>query len=378
MNKKEFLSLGLMTGTSMDGLDLSLIKTDGYNEFSSIFNKYYEFDEKLHQELISLRQMLKNQGDLKKYFETINSLDREITLFHSKKIRDLINQYNIDLIGFHGQTIFHSSKDRISKQLGNGKLLSQITKTLVVDNFREKDILNNGQGAPLSPIFHKVISGNLKNLNKISLPTNILNIGGISNITKIYEDKNNKKLDFLALDIGPGNCLIDNWIRKNSHKKYDKDGLIAKTGKINYSTLNQAIENFSNISYGESLDVNDFDISFAKGLSFEDGCATLTEFSAHLIAKGIEYINKKDNNFTKNNLVCGGGRKNIFLIDAINKNLNDVKLENIDQYGFDGDFIESQCFGYLAVRRFLNLPISFPSTTGCNIPTIGGTINKNF
>ena len=378
MNKKEFLSLGLMTGTSMDGLDLSLIKTDGYNEFSSIFNKYYEFDEKLHQELISLRQMLKNQGDLKKYFETINSLDREITLFHSKKIRDLINQYNIDLIGFHGQTIFHSSKDRISKQLGNGKLLSQITKTLVVDNFREKDILNNGQGAPLSPIFHKVISGYLRKLNKISLPTNILNIGGISNVTQIFEDKNNRKLDFLAFDIGPGNCLIDSWIRKNSHKKYDKDGLIAKSGKVNDLILNQAIENFSNISFGESFDVSDFDISFVKGLSLEDGCATLTEFSAYLIAQGIKYINKKNDNFTKNNLVCGGGRKNNFLIDAINRNLKDIKLENIDQYELDGDFIESQCFGYLAVRRFLNLPISFPSTTRCNLPTIGGTINKNF
>ena len=378
MKKKEFLSLGLMTGTSMDGLDLSLIKTDGYNEFSSIFNKYYEFDEKLHRKLINLRQRLNSHEDLKKYSDDLDSLEREITLFHSKKISNLTKKYNIDLIGFHGQTIFHSSKERISKQLGNGKLLSQLTKTLVVDSFREKDILNNGQGAPLSPIFHKVISRHLKKLNKISLPTNILNIGGISNVTKIFEDKNNKKLDFMALDIGPGNCLIDSWIRKNSHKKYDKDGLIAKTGKIDYLILNQAIENFDNISYGESLDVSDFDISFAKGLSLEDGCATLTEFSAYLIAKGIDYIDKKDNNFTKNNLVCGGGRKNIFLIDAINKNLKNAKLENIDQFGLDGDFIESQCFGYLAVRRFLNLPISFPNTTGCNMPTIGGTINKNF
>ena len=185
-----------------------------------------------------------------------------------------------------------------------------------------------------------------------------------------------------AYDIGPGNCLIDEWTRHNTKKNFDYNGEIAKSGKVNKLILNQAIENFNLESFNKSLDVKDFDISFVKGLSLEDGCATLTKFSAHLIAKGIENINNQNNCLTSNNLICGGGRKNSFFIKCINdeilKNKDRNKLENIDEYNFDGDFIESQAFAYLSIRTFLKLPISFPNTTRCNSPTIGGTINKNF
>ena len=380
MKKKEFLSLGLMTGTSMDGLDLSLIKTDGHDEFSSIYNKYHEFDDKLQKNLISLRDKLITFEDVKRYSEELDFFEREITLFHSNKVNDLIKKYDVDLVGFHGQTIFHDSKNRISKQLGNGKLLSQLTKTLVVDNFRQNDLLNNGHGAPLAPIFHNVLSRLLKKEKKISLPINIINIGGITNITQIRENHDEKNFNFTASDIGPGNCLLDSWVRKNSKLKFDKNGLIAKSGKVDDLIFNQAVDNFGEISITGSLDIKDFDISFVKGLSFEDGCATLTKFSAYLIAKGINHMNKKNNHFPKKNLICGGGRKNEFLIKNIYENLNykDSSLENIDDYGYDGDYIESQCFGYLAVRSLLNLPISFPRTTGCNRPTIGGVLNKNF
>ena len=151
-------------------------------------------------------------------------------------------------------------------------------------------------------------------------------------------------------------------------------------GKVNDLILNQAIDNFDITSYGKSLDIKDFDLSFFKGLSLEDGCATITKFSAHLIAKGIETVSKINNLIPKINLICGGGRKNSFLIKSISDYLIDknIKLENIDNYGFDGDFIESQAFGYLSIRTYLNLPISFPNTTRCKKETIGGEINKNF
>ena len=379
MKKKEFLSLGLMTGTSMDGLDLSLIKTDGYHKFSSVLDNYFEFDDKLQKKLINLRDNISTSDDLKKYSKEMDQLEREITLFHSRKIINLIDEYDIDLIGFHGQTIFHNPKQKISKQLGNGKLLSQISKKIVINNFRQNDLNNDGQGAPLTPIFHRVLIGLLKENNKIALPVNIINIGGITNITQIYDIDNLENLNFTAFDIGPGNCLIDNWIRKNSKLKFDKDGEIANSGKVNDLVFNQAVDNFGKISYKISLDVKDFDISFAKGLSLEDGCATVTKFSAFLIAQGINYINTLNNNFPKINIICGGGRKNSFLIKNIYQNLNkETVLKNIDDYGFNGDFIESQCFGYLAVRSYLNLPISFPNTTGCSKPTIGGTLNRNF
>lgn len=382
MKKKVFTSLGLMTGTSMDGVDLSIIKSDGYNEFTAILDEYYEFNDDLQKNLINLRKKINIFDDLDKYSFEIYEIEKEFTLFHVDIINKVLKDknLNIDLVGFHGQTIFHNPKKKISLQLGNGKLLSQMIRNIVINNFRTNDLKNNGQGAPLTPIFHQLISNIIFEKYKIQFPINIINIGGITNITQIIRNDKLKSDNLNAFDIGPGNCLIDEWIRKNSNKKFDKNGEIAKSGKVNELIFNQAIDNFSKSSYKESLDVKDYDISFAKGLSLEDGSATLTKFSAYLIAKGIEYINHSNNFFSKKNLICGGGRKNSILVKNINEFLIDKKLhlENIDDYGMKGDFIESQSFAYLAIRSYLNLPISFPSTTGCIESSTGGTLNKNF
>ena len=382
MKKKIFTSLGLMSGTSMDGVDLSLIKTDGKTQFTSILDEFFEFDAKLQEKLINLRNSIFTLKDLHDYSKELNEVEKEFTLFNAKIIDGLIKKYNgtIDLIGFHGQTIFHDANQKISKQLGDGKLLSQITKKIVINNFRDKDLKNDGQGAPLTPIFHKLISKNLNKENNINFPLNIINIGGITNITQILINSSSLEKNINALDIGPGNCLIDEWIRKNSKKKFDQDGNIAKSGKVNDLILNQAIDNFEISTFQKSLDVKNFDVSFIKGLSLEDGCATITKFTAILIAQGIEHVIKLNNSFPKKTLVCGGGRKNTLLMKSIEENLiyKDIRLENIDSYGLNGDFIESQAFGFLSVRTFLNLPISFPNTTSCKTPTIGGVINKNF
>ena len=376
MKKKVFTAIGLMSGTSMDGVDLSLIKSDGNNEFISILDNYCEFEEKLRENLVSLRKKIHSLDDLNKHTEELNDLEREITLFHSKIIDEIIKNYdgNIDLIGFHGQTIFHNPEKKISKQLGDGKLLSQLTKKIVINNFRDEDLKNGGQGAPLTPIFHKLISGIINQKYSIDFPINFINIGGITNMTQIT------KSNLYACDIGPGNCLIDEWIRKKSKKKFDENGSISSIGKINNLILNQAIDNFSIKSYDQSLDVNDFDISFVRELELEDGSATLNNFSAYLISKGIKHVIKKTKNAEGIYLVCGGGRKNKKLIENIDKYLKDkkIQLKNIDAYGFNGDFIESQAFGYLAIRSYLQLPISFPETTRCKNPTTGGTLNKNF
>ena len=381
MKKKVFTSLGLMTGTSMDGVDLSIIKSDGYSEFTAILDKYYDFDDDLRKKLTDLRRKIHISNDLKKYSDELELIEKKLTIFHTNIVSEVLNKnnHNVDLVGFHGQTIFHNSKEKISIQLGDGKLLSQMIKKIVINNFRQNDLENNGQGAPLTPIFHKLISNILSKKNRIQFPINIINIGGISNITQVIENDQIKSFDLNAFDIGPGNCLIDDWVRKNSDKQFDKNGDIAKSGKVNDLIYNQAIDNFSKNLYLQSLDINDFDVSFIKGLSLENGCATLTKFSAYLIAKGIENINDS-NNFLTKNLVCGGGRKNIFLIENINKflSLKKIYLENIDNYELAGDFIESQGFAYLAIRSYLGLPISFPSTTGCKVPTKGGTYIKNF
>ena len=382
MKNKLYTAIGLMSGTSMDGVDVSLIRSDGFNQFTNILDEYFEYNESLHRELIELRNLIININDLKQYSSRLNELEREITVFHSKIVSELSLKYQdeIDFVGFHGQTIFHNPEQKISKQLGDGRLMSQLIKKKVIYDFRQEDIANKGQGAPLTPIFHNLLSKKINEKHQINFPICFLNIGGISNITKII--KNDEKLEenLEAFDSGPGNCMIDEWVRKNSKNNFDQNGSIAKSGKINQLILNQVIDNFKTDSFDKSLDVKDFDISFARGLSLEDGCATITNFTAYLIAKGIEHANGSNIKPIKY-LVCGGGRKNTFLIQSIKDYLlhkQNISLNSIDEYNLNGDFIESQAFGYLAIRSSLNLPISYPKTTGCELPTVGGELVKNF
>ena len=379
---KIYTAIGLMSGTSMDGVDLSVIRSDGEYEYTHILDKYFEYDDTLHRKLVNLRGQIFTQKDLIKLSEELKILEREITIFHIKIVKEIETKYRdkIDLVGFHGQTIFHDPDNKISKQLGDGNLLSQLTRKTVVYDFRKNDLNNGGQGAPLTPIFHNLISNKIYNENKRVCP-NFLNIGGISNITNTIKNEEFSKKNIEAFDIGPGNCLIDEWIRKNTNKKFDENGSVGKSGKINQIILNQTIENFNSISYNKSLDIKDFDISFVRGLSLEDGCATITNFTAYLISEGIKYSKNKNDYTSSKYLVCGGGRKNIHLIESIKKYLSDnrqISMDLIDKFNYDGDFIESQAFGYLAIRSFLKLPISFPSTTGCNSPVSGGIITKNF
>ena len=381
--EKNYTALGLMSGTSMDGVDASIIRSDGKREYSVKFNNYFKYDQKLRKKLIDIREKILIADDLKANYEEIKELEREITLFHVNAVNESldISKAKVDLIGFHGQTIFHDSKNKITKQLGDGKLLSQLTRNLVIYDFRQNDLKNGGQGAPLTPIFHNAMANKYLNseLNK-SYSVNILNIGGIANITRTI-----KWEDFLkpgvnqirASDISPGNCLIDEWVRKNSINEFDKDGLLASAGKTDDLILNQALDNF-NIEppYDDSLDVKDFDISFVKGLTLENGASTLADFTATLIAKALNHYHSEAIG-KKIWLVCGGGRKNKYLLKSI-ESFKSLILHPSEKYGIDGDFVESQAFAYLAIRSFLGLPISFPTTTKCKKPTIGGVIVKNF
>ena len=246
MKKKIFTVLGLMSGTSMDGLDLSLIKTDGYDYYTEISNKYYEFSDQLYDDLIFIRENLTNARDLQKNSIILSEIERKFTIYNAKIINEFIIKDKVkpNLIGFHGQTVYHHVKDKISKQLGDGNLLSQLTNYPVINKFRQQDLNNGGQGAPLTPIFHYLISKQItKNFN-LDFPINIINIGGITNVTTILDNKEIKS-DIHAYDIGPGNCLINEWLRKNSNKKFDDKGSLALSGKVNELLLNQAIENFA-------------------------------------------------------------------------------------------------------------------------------------
>ena len=236
---KSYYSLGLMSGTSMDGVDASIIQSDGETKYKEIIDKYFEYPQDIFKNLTKLRDKISSSEDLKKFTKELKKIEKEITLFHSDAVKEIIKKtkVNIDLIGFHGQTIYHNVKEKISKQLGDGKLLSDLTKKAVVYNFRKNDLKNGGGGAPLAPIFHKL----LINQKKIKTPILILNLGGIANWTLLGETDDGK--DLHSADAGPGNCLIDQWMRKNYKKNYDKDGTTAKSGNINKTVLNIGIDN---------------------------------------------------------------------------------------------------------------------------------------
>ena len=184
---KKYTSLGLMSGTSGDGVDASIINSDGVNTFESIKDKYYEYDSNIYKDFHFLKERILNLYDLKRLSKEVNELERKITLFHAKIIKELSINNDKTLVGFHGQTIYHNAMEKISRQLGDGKLLYQLTKKRIIYNFRENDILNGGEGAPLTPIFHQLIATK----KKIKLPICFLNIGGISNITIVKNKKGN-------------------------------------------------------------------------------------------------------------------------------------------------------------------------------------------
>ena len=207
---KFYFSLGLMSGTSADGVDASIIQSDGDNQYEVILDKYFQYNQRIYEGIHSLKDEIKDSSDLKKLLDKIQPLEKEITLFHADAVKKIIMESNLDInfIGFHGQTIFHNAKEKISKQLGDGKLLSKITKKTVIYDFRKNDLENGGQGAPLTPIFHKLLKKKF-NIKSVAF----VNIGGITNVTNFINDES-----MSGTDIGPGMCLIDKWIRDKTKK----------------------------------------------------------------------------------------------------------------------------------------------------------------
>ena len=363
--EKNLSALGLMSGTSGDGVDTSVISSNGKDIINVKYNRFDPYPTSLSNKIHRVKENILEMQDLLKYSSDIEQLEIQVTNFHAEIANKVSKEIDFDLIGFHGHTIYHNSDEKISKQIGLGIDLSNMTKKAVVYDFRQEDIKNGGEGAPLTPIYHLALIKELFNENKVKIPISILNIGGIANITEI--DKNFK---ISSRDIGPGNCLIDMWVRKNSNKLFDENGDFARKGKTDKFIFNQFLDNFhySKINSKRSLDTNDFDITFAKGLSLENGTATITDLTSELLSKKVG---------TNDIYICGGGRKNKSLIKSLKRKIIN-NIFSIDDLNINGDFIESQAFAFLAIRSYFGLPISFPSTTNCKEPSIGGTIVKNF
>ena len=349
-----------MSGTSFDGVDVSLITTNGQDVYEVKDNLYEKFNDQLKSNLKTLKNSLKNYKDVETIKENklFIEVENQVVDLHIKLIKELIlkSKEKINIIGFHGITLFHDAKNKYTFQMGNITKLSKNLKLPVVYNFRHNDLEHGGQGAPLAPIFHKLILNKLKLENKIF--NGIINIGGISNITYL---KNNR---IFATDIGPGNCLIDEWCNKFYNINFDENGKISSRTKPDLIVANNFIDRF-NFDKNLSFDFNDFSISEFRNLDKDIGLSTLTFITANLI---LTFLNEKK---ISRVIISGGGRKNKTLMNYLGD-----RAVDIDEFNFDGDFIESQAFAYLAVRSINNLPISFPETTGVNKETTGGVIKK--
>ena len=365
---KIITSVGLMSGTSLDGIDASIIQSDGEDHLEIIGNNYTEYSSSLREEIRELKKKINNSQDIKNLKNEIEKIEKKITILHADSVNKILGKFkiknnNINIVGFHGQTIFHSYKDKITKQIGDAKLLNKLLNIDIIYNFRENDLKNGGQGAPLTPIYHKILRKKIK----LPLPVAFINIGGISNISYLNEDEKLK-----SFDCGPGNCLIDSLIQLKSNDKiqYDKSGLIASKGIVNKIIL----ENYLNNPYYElfppkTLDTGDFSLSIIRGISLENSISTLSELTARTIVDSLNFFKNKP----KKLILIGGGRKNKFIFDRI-KDLSSIQTVDIDNFDFNGDFIESQAFAYLAIRSLLSKPITYKETTGVSKASTGGRL----
>jgi anhydro-N-acetylmuramic acid kinase len=352
-----FRAIGLMSGTSMDGVDAALVETDGYARLTLGPHVSAPYPPGLRHALLQLPFHLADFG----------LEEREVTDLHCQAVRALCAQNNIDLstidvIGFHGQTVKHDPPKGVSWQLGEGGRMANTLGCLVVTHFRQNDMKHGGQGAPLAPAYHQA----LVRACSIREPIAILNIGGVSNVTLI-------KGDLLhACDCGPGNALIDDWVSAHCGVPYDEGGKIAAAGRIDRHALDALLhDDYFRRPGPKSLDRNAFSSKPVRALSPQDGAATLTAFTAAAIAAEAARLPSAPEEW----VVVGGGRRNAHLISELRRRL-EVPVRIAEDLGWAGEAVEAQAFAYLAVRSLLKLPLSWPGTTGVSQPVTGGVCWK--
>ncbi|PPR77808.1 MAG: Anhydro-N-acetylmuramic acid kinase [Alphaproteobacteria bacterium MarineAlpha2_Bin1] len=357
-NSRIYTAIGLMSGTSIDGVDAAIIKTNGQDFIELGPAITMEYNKNFKSSLYSI------MGYTDKSNTKVLNIEYKLTEYHIEIIRELLysnnlNSKDIDIIGFHGQTINHIPSKRLTLQIGNPIQLANELNINVVSDMRVADLESGGQGAPLVPIYH------YESFKNYDIPLIILNIGGVSNVTWINSD------NFIAFDTGPGNSIIDDWVRFSLGLQYDDSGKLARQGKSSTKLVDDFLKNdFFYKLPPKSIDRNHFNYNLIpKNLTPEDGAATAVDLIVNSIKKSELFFPIKPSLC----LVSGGGRKNDSIMSGLSSSLS-FPVKNIDTLGHRGDFIEAEAFAYLAVRRLKNLPTTFPKTTGCKVPTSGGVI----
>ena len=364
-------AIGLMSGTSLDGVDAAVIETDGERilSFGPTFYRPYEDTERavLRQalaEAVGLTDRTARPG-------VIAQAEELTTRTHAEVVERLlagkgIARGDIAVVGFHGQTVIHRPQDKLTIQVGDGLKLAKRLGIPVVHDFRQADIAAGGQGAPLVPVFHRAIVSTIDRPH----PVAVLNIGGVANVTFVDGGP-----DPIACDTGPGNALIDDFMRARSGAPYDDNGDAAAHGTPDHAFIARVLENpFFDLKPPKSLDRNAF--AFANiglpGYSVADGAATLSALTVEAVARVLPHLPERPRAW----IVGGGGARNRTLMKMLAEKLKPATVETADQAGFSADALEAQAFAFLAVRSMRGLPITFPTTSGAPRPMQGGVVAR--
>jgi anhydro-N-acetylmuramic acid kinase len=362
--------IGLMSGTSLDGIDAALLETDGEDIAVPGPALGMPYDAETRAMLRAALEEAKSVAAGAPVPYSIREAEQRLTEAHAEASKTLLKKaglraQDVSLIGFHGQTILHRPAQRWTWQIGDGALLAKLTGIDVVNDFRSADVKAGGQGAPLVPLYHAVLARNAKKANLVP-PLVFVNIGGVANVTYINGD------EVLAFDTGPGNAPIDDWAMNHTRKPVDEGGALARQGRVDDRALAEMLDNeFFEKVPPKSLDRLDFGIDAVNGLSPADGAATLTAFTAASIARAREHFADMPTTW----IVMGGGRHNPVLMGELRSRVNAPVLVAEDA-GWNGDFIEAEAFAYLAARSVKGLPLSLPTTTGVSRPITGGKLHR--
>ena len=357
------LAIGLMSGTSLDGIDAALIETDGEAFVRPIAFRGEAYSDAARRQLADATALALT-FDRPRASPDIVAAGELIVRTHVLAVHKLLADAgvaaaDVDVIGFHGQTVAHRPDRGWTWQIGDGAAVAAATGITTVADMRSADVAAGGQGAPLLPVYHAALA------REFALPVAILNLGGVGNITYVGPGD-----DLVAFDTGPANGLIDDWVEAETGERFDAGGALAARGHVDQAVLTAMLDHpYFCAPPPKSLDRRDFTIQSARGLSAADGAATLTAFTAASVADAVDLLPERPRRL----IAVGGGRHNPVMIRMIAERTG-IDVESADALGWNGDSIEAEGWAYMAVRRLKGLPISFPGTTGAPGAMTGGTV----
>ena len=361
-------AIGLMSGTSMDGIDLAALATDGEGAVRRGPSAFTPYEAAFRRRIEAALEDAKAIAERGERPGGLAVLEREITLRHAEAVKRFLAEHpelRPAAVGFHGQTVLHRPERGLTVQLGDGPLLARETGLPVVYDMRANDMVHGGQGAPLVPAYHAALAASLPEALR-RFPVCFVNIGGISNVTFVAETG-----DPVAFDSGPGNALIDRWVSREGGVPYDADGTIASEGGVVRAVVGRYLESpFFARAAPKSLDRGDFTLDLAAGLELADGARTLAAVSAEAILKAAVHMPARPKLW----IVCGGGRKNPHIVADLRAGVHAAEVILAEDAGLDGDAMEAEAWAYLAVRSLKGLPLTFPTTTGCREAVTGGVL----